>query len=129
MAVPRRPKPATVIGRIDDAPFDCDGVYPWSGGKGRCGSRTFDVIEEWRYGCRVQCPFCLATVVVPAEGLEVHRPDEFRFPEGLFAGKTLDQTAELEDGVTYIEFMSRKAKSEEVARKCKAWIDSRRGGA
>lgn len=70
--------------------------------------------------------FCLSTQVVPLADLGVTRPDVFVFPEGLFAGKTIDEVSTLEDGMTYIEFMSRRAKSEEVAKKCREWIDSRK---
>ena len=72
----------------------------------------------------MQCVFCMATQVIAAEGLTVNRPDVFVFPDGLFAGKTISEVADLEDGPTYLEFMSRKAKSAEVAEKCKAWVDS-----
>jgi hypothetical protein len=72
----------------------------------------------------VQCVFCHTLQTVPADGLIVRRPDEFVFPDGLFAGKTVDEVAELEDGPTYLEFMARKSKSPVVVEKCKAWVDS-----
>jgi hypothetical protein len=112
------------IGRIDDAPFDCYGFYPWATGRAKCGSRTFDIVDERRHDITVQCVFCHTLQTVPADGLIVRRPDEFVFPEGLFAGKTIEEVSELEDGPTYLEFMARKAKLPDVAAKCRAWVDA-----
>lgn len=130
---PWRPSPppasTAVLGRLDNPPFDCDGVYGWRTGRGRCGGTTFDIIDEGKYDARVQCVFCLATQVVPLEGLGIKRPNSFVFTEGIFSGKSIDEVAHLEDGMTYIEFMARKARSEEVRKKCLEWIDATKGAA
>lgn len=127
---PERPElSSAILGRIDNAPFECDGVYEWRTGKGRCGGTTFDLIDEGKYDARIQCVFCLATQVVALEGLGIKRPESFVFTEGIFSGKSIDEVATLEDGMTYIEFMARKARSEEVRKKCREWIDATKGAA
>jgi hypothetical protein len=123
------PASTAILGRLDNPPFDCDGVYGWRTGRGRCGGTTFDIIDEGKFDARVQCVFCLATQVVSLDGLGIKRPHSFVFTEGIFSGKPIDEVATLEDGMTYIEFMARKARSEEVRKKCREWIDANKGAA
>lgn len=71
----------------------------------------------------------MATRVVATEILGITRPDSFVFTDGMFAGRGIDEVATLDDGMTYIEFMARKAKSPEVQKKCREWIDANKGAA
>jgi len=93
----------------------------------RCGSRDFDIIDEWRGEWRIECMICGTGQRVPVVPGVLHETEEvFRFRDGIFAGLSVDEASSKENGMDYIEWAAKSHKRNAVRDACSSWLDAKR---
>jgi hypothetical protein len=93
----------------------------------RCGSRDFDIIDEWRGEWLIECMVCGTGQRVPVVPGVLHETQEvFHFRDGIFAGLSIDEASGKENGMDYIEWAAKSHKRSAVRDACSSWLDAKR---
>ena len=92
-----------------------------------CGSRQFDIIDDYRGEWRIECMICGTGQRVPAVPGVLREPEgeAFVFRDGIFEGLSIDEASRQENGMDYIEWAAASHKREAVKKACRTWLDSR----
>jgi hypothetical protein len=94
-------------------------------GDRRCGSRHFDIIDENRGEWLIECMICGTGQRVPVISGILKEPEEnFTFRDGIFAGLSVGEAFQQENGPEYVEWAASSHKREAVRKACRSWLDT-----
>lgn len=110
------PRTLVILGKIDDV-HRC--------ARPACGAMAHDIIDIVRDEWLLECVFCgqLRWVGAVLGILDAKEPSEFRFQDGRFAGKTLDEVSRDPVGEKYIRVTAEKSPAADVREACRKWLD------
>lgn len=105
-----------ILGQVRDL-HDC--------GDRRCGSRHFDIIDDYRGEWLIECMICgTCQRVPPVPGILREPEGDFTFRDGIFAGLSIGEAYSQEHGPEYVEWAAASHKREVVRKACKVWLDT-----